>query len=154
METKTVAQSEIFRSKNVVPLHCNSVGQVHAGEIMQFIYNTAYEVAKEHARANIVTAKVDGLTFRHPVLVGSVITCHAYLTYVGNTSMIIAADMYAEGIQPKLLALTASLVMVAVDETRHPIPVPRLSLTSDIEKKRWSEAEKLYEEHKAEISKA
>jgi acyl-CoA hydrolase len=149
VETKTVAQTEVFRAKNITPYHCNSVGQVHAGEIMQFIYNTAYEVAKEHAHMNIVTAKVDELTFRHPIMVGSVVTCHAYLIFVGRSSMLIQTDLYVDGIQPRTLAFTAVLTMLAVDETRKPVPVPRLELVTDIEKERYAKAEKAYLHFKA-----
>jgi len=150
MAEKTVAQSEVRTSKTITPYHCNSIGAVHAGEIMQMIYNTAYMAAKEHAQTNIVTAKVNELVFHYPIMVGNVVTCHAFLVFVGKSSMEVAVNVYVEGFNPKRLALTASLIMIGMDENRKPMEVPRLKLVSSEEKERFEAARLRYERYKKE----
>jgi len=63
MEKKTIAHSSVIMSAVMQPNQANPAGNVHGGEIMKMIDNTAFVVAQRHARTNIVTARVDELKF-------------------------------------------------------------------------------------------
>lgn len=113
--------------------------------------NAAYVVAHKHARANVVTARVDELTFHQAIYVGNLVTCHAYLTFVGKSSMEVSVvveveDLYQE--YSRKSALTALFTMVALNAGGHPITVPQLELTSDKERFIFEEGKQRYEINK------
>lgn len=65
--------------------------------------------------------------------------------YVGRTSMEVRVDTYVEsrhGIRKVINR--AYVVMVAVDEHHHPIPVPGLIVESENDRAEWEGGEKRY----------
>ncbi|MDD4600106.1 hypothetical protein SDC9_20928 [bioreactor metagenome] len=151
MEGKKVQQSAVGMSMVMMPHQANVAGNVHGGEIMKLMDNAAYVVAHRHARSNVVTARVDELTFHHPIMVGNLVICHAYLTFVGNSSMEVAVvveveDLYKES--SRICALTAYFTMVAINAGGHPMRVPALQLADEEEHIEFEEAKKRYEANK------
>ncbi|HWR42106.1 acyl-CoA thioesterase [Sporomusa sp.] len=148
MKSKTIRESAVTMSMVMIPHQANVAGNVHGGEIMKMMDNAAYVVAHKHARANVVTARVDELIFHQPIYVGNLVTCHAYLTFVGKSSMEVSVvveveDLYKEG--SRNCALTALFSMVALNAGGHPMSVPPLELTTDQEKAVFEEASQRYE---------
>jgi acyl-CoA hydrolase len=141
--SKTVAQSETHFSKLISPSQSNPAGRVYAGEIMQIMYNAAHKVAHQHSDSDVTAAKVDEMVFLHPAFVGTVITCHAFLTFVGKTSMEVEVNLYSEGLSPTTPILSSYFVMVAMDE-HHPKAVPALELTNDAERARFEAGKQRY----------
>ncbi|KYZ77887.1 acyl-CoA thioesterase [Anaerosporomusa subterranea] len=132
----------------MLPHQANVAGNVHGGEIMKMMDNAAYVAAHKHARSSVVTARVDELIFHQPIYVGNLVTCHAYLTFVGKSSMEVSVvvsveDLYKE--KSSNCALTALFSMVAINAGGHPMPVPSLELTTDHEKAVFEEAKLRYE---------
>lgn len=151
MKGKTVADSAVVMSEVMQPHQANPRGNVHGGEIMKLMDNAAYVVAHRHARTNVVTARVDELTFHEPIYVGNLVTCHAYLTFVGRSSMEVAVfvdveDLYSENSTKK--ALSAYFTMVALNAGGKTIAVSPLELQSEEEQRRYEEGKKRYESHK------
>lgn len=144
---KTVAYSEVHVSKLISPSPKYPTGRVHAGEMMQLMYDTAREVATKHADRNVTAIRVDEMVFLHPVRVGTVLTCHACLTFIGKTSMDIEVNLYVEGLEPSKAALTSYFTMVALDENQHPTPVPELELTTDAERIKFEQGKQRYTLH-------
>lgn len=144
---KNVAHSEVHISKLISPSPKYPTGRVHAGEMMQLMYDTAREVATKHAGTNVTAIRVDEMLFLHPVRVGTVLTCHACLTFIGKTSMDIEVNLYVEGLEPSKAALTSYFTMVALDENHHPTPVPELELITDEERLRFQEGKERYTLH-------
>jgi acyl-CoA hydrolase len=151
MENKTVANSALEMSTVMQPNQANPAGNVHGGEIMKMMDNAAGVVALRHARSNAVTARVDELVFHHPIFVGNLVTCHAFLAFVGRSSMEIIVsveveDLYSES--PNKCGLTAYFTMVALDAEGKPIQVPGLKLVNDEEHQRFEEGRQRYEANK------
>jgi len=144
---KTVADSEVHISKLISPSYKDPGGRVHAGEIMQIMYDAARQVATKHAGTNVTAIRVDEMVFLHPLRVGTVLTCHAFLTFIGKTSMDIEVNLYVEGLEPSKAALTSYFTMVALDEHHHPVIVPDLKLTTDGEKIKFEEGKQRYTLH-------
>lgn len=148
MKEKTVADSALEMSNVMQPNQANPAGNVHGGEIMKMMDNAAAVVAQRHARSNVVTARVDELVFHQPIFVGNLVTCHAYLTYVGRSSMEVAVtveveDLYSEA--PMKRALTSYFTLVGLNAGGKPIQVPPLTLTNEDERKSFEEASRRYE---------
>lgn len=135
-DARTIAESATILSQIILPSQTNLAGTVHGGELMKMMDNCAGACATKHARSIVVTAAIDNISFHAPVFVGNVATCHAYLTYVSNSSMEIAVSIDAEDLMQgtKVCCLTAYFTFVALDEKLRPKRVPALILSNDIER--------------------
>jgi acyl-CoA hydrolase len=148
MDGKTVAESALVMSAVMLPHQANPAGNVHGGEIMKMMDNAAYVVAQRHARTNVVTARVDELTFHQPIYVGNLVTCHAFLTFVGRSSMEVVVTVEVENLYseaPGKCALSAYFTMVALNAGGQPLRVAPLALTNDEERMRFAEGQQRYE---------
>lgn len=151
MEGKKASDSAVTMSMVMLPNQANPSGNVHGGEIMKLMDNGAYVVAQRHARSNVVTARVDELTFHQPIYVGNLVTCHAYLTFVGRSSMEVSVTVEVENLFSEAAskcALTAYFTMVALNVAGEPMRVPSLLLEKDEDKVRFEEGRARYEINK------
>jgi len=151
VEAKPVSYSRTVMSQIVLPEQANPAGNIHGGEIMKMMDNTAYVVARKHCRRNVVTARVDELEFYQPIFVGQLVTCKGQLVFVGRSSMEVAVRVEVEDLssdQPPITALTAFFTMVALDEHGRPVEVPRLILETEEEKRAFEEGKRRYEMYK------
>lgn len=151
MEPKTVSNSRVMIGNIMQPEHANPSGNVHGGEIMKLMDHAAGIVALRPSRSNVVTARVDNLEFHLPIHIGNLVTCEAYLTFVGISSMetkvtVLVEDLFKEE-EPKV-ALTALFTMVAINKDEKPTAVPPLILETDEERAAFAEGKKRYQEYK------
>jgi acyl-CoA hydrolase len=81
--------------------------------------------------------------FRERIPVGSLVTCEATVDFVGNSSMDITVEVYAEQVSTgeRRHTHTAHVVFVAIDEDGKPMRVPRLVPGNDEERARYARAE-------------
>lgn len=152
MQIKKICDSAVEMSMVMLPHQANVAGNVHGGEVMKLMDNAAYVVAHRHARSNVVTARVDELTFHQPIYVGNLVTCHAYLTFVGKSSMEISVVVEVEDLfkeDSRKCALTALFTMVALNAGGHTCTVPNLELTSDAERSMFEEGKQRYKTNRA-----
>ncbi|MDR1815067.1 MAG: acyl-CoA thioesterase [Clostridiales Family XIII bacterium] len=127
------------------PNQANGYGNVHGGEIMKIMDNTAGAAALKYAKTNVVTARVDELQFLEPVHIGRFLTCTATVVYVGTTSMEIRVIVEVEDLRipgSKKRALDAYFTLVALDGEGHPTPVPPFVPETDEDKKAWEKVRK------------
>ena len=113
---------------------------------MGWIDEIASIVAMRHCEADITTAAIDNLNFKEGATVNDVVVLRGKITYVGRTSMEVRVDTYVEsrhGIRKVINR--AYVVMVAVDEHHHPIPVPGLIVESENDRAEWEGGEKRYQ---------
>src|ERR671914_2761197 len=82
----------------VMPHMQNVRGDLFGGELMALVDQAAAVAAIRHAGGPAVTASIDRVDFRERIPVGSLVTCLASVDYVGNTSMDISVEVYAEDI--------------------------------------------------------
>ena len=90
-----------------------------------------------------MTASIDRVDFRERIPVGALVTCAARVDYVGNSSMDITVEVYAEQISTgdRHHTNTAHVVFVAIDGEGKPRRVPRLVPETEEERERYAQAE-------------
>lgn len=111
----------------VYPDDTNSMGTLFGGRALWLMDRIAFLVASRYARLPIVTARSDKVEFRAPVKQGDLVELVGRIVHVGRTSLRVGIEMYAENLLTgaRHLCTTGEFVMVAVDETGRPTPVPR-----------------------------
>jgi uncharacterized protein (TIGR00369 family) len=143
MEPKPVAASKTSMSRTMLPSDANPSGNVHGGEIMRLIDECAGAAATRHARARVVTARIDELSFLAPVYVGNLVTARASVNHVGRTSMEVGVRVEAEDMLTGNVVHVSSayLVFVSIDEKGTPIALPPILPQTPDEKRRMAAAE-------------
>jgi acyl-CoA hydrolase len=127
----------------VMPHMQNVRGDLFGGELMALVDQAAAVAAIRHAGGPAVTARIERVDFRERIPVGALVTCRATVDYVGNSSMDITVEVYAERVSSgeKRHTHTAHVVFVALDPEGKPIRVPRLIPETDEERERYTRAE-------------
>ena len=108
------------------PTDTNAAGDIFGGWIMSQVDIAGSIAASRLARGRTVTVAVNAIHFKKPVYVGDLISLYATVVKVGNTSMTVDVEVYAERKpqNPKIIKVTeATLTYVAVDEHGQPRPV-------------------------------
>ena len=142
-DPKAVSASKTIMSRTMLPSDANPYGNVHGGEIMKLIDACAGAAATRHARARVVTARIDELSFLAPVYVGHLVTASASVNHVGRSSMEVGVRVDSEDLLTGKAAHVASayLVFVATDEHGRPAPLPPLLAETDDERRRMKAAQ-------------
>ena len=126
----------------VMPSMQNVLGDLFGGNLLAMVDQAAAVAAIRHAGGKVVTASFDRVDFRERIPLGSLVTCYATVDYVGNTSMDITVEVYAEtpstGVRRH--THTAHVVFVGIDDQGRPMRVPRLIAETDEEKARMERA--------------
>ncbi|MBA3893936.1 MAG: acyl-CoA thioesterase [Gemmatimonadales bacterium] len=127
----------------VMPHMQNIRGDLFGGELMALVDQAAAVAAIRHAGGPAVTARIDRVDFKERIPVGALVTCIATVDFVGNSSMDITVDVYAEKVSTgdRRHTNTAHVVFVALDEEGKPKRVPRLMPESDADRERYARAE-------------
>jgi acyl-CoA hydrolase len=127
----------------VMPHMQNVLGDLFGGELMALVDQAAAVAAIRHAGGPAVTASIDRVDFRERIRVGSLVTCEATVDFVGNSSMDITVEVYAETVSTgeRRHTHTAHVVFVAIDETGKPQRVPRLVPETPEQEERYRRAE-------------
>ena len=110
-----------------MPADVNQNGDIFGGWVMSLVDIAGGIVAQLRARGRVVTVAVNSLTFKHPVLVGGLVSFFADVARVGTTSLTVNVEVYTQRLPEKVLTLKvteASITYVAIDETGRPRPVP------------------------------
>ena len=102
----------------------------------------AYACAARYSGHYAVTLSVDMVLFKNPIKIGSLVTFHASVNYTGRTSMEIGIKVISEDIKDHTIKNTnvCYFTMVAVDENGVPMPVPKLELITEDDKRRYNDA--------------
>ncbi len=134
----------------VMPHMQNILGDLFGGHLMALVDQAAAVAAIRHAGCAAVTASIDRVDFRHPIPVGALVTCYSSVDYVGNSSMDITVNVYAEDVRTGERTHThvAHAVFVAIDRSRKPVRVPRLVPETDEERARHERARAWREAHR------
>jgi acyl-CoA hydrolase len=127
----------------VMPHMQNVRGDLFGGELMALVDQAAAVAAIRHAGGPAVTASIERVDFRERIPVGALVTCIATVDYVGNSSMDITVEVYAERVSSgeKRHTHTAHVVFVALDQHGKPKRVPRLGPETEEERERYARAE-------------
>jgi acyl-CoA hydrolase len=142
-ESRPMSHSVGVLTTFVMPHMQNVLGDLFGGELMALVDQAAAVAAIRHAGGPAVTASIDRVDFRERIRVGSLVTCEATVDYVGNSSMDISVEVYAETVSTgeRRHTHTAHVVFVAIDESGKPKRVPRLAPQTEAERARYARAE-------------
>jgi len=111
-----------------MPADANQNGDIFGGWIMAQVDIAGGTIAGRAARGRVATVAVKEFVFKHPVQIGDVLSLYAELVRIGNTSITINVEVYAERKPdtPTVVKVTeATLTYVAIDRDGRPRPVPR-----------------------------
>ncbi len=141
-EGKTPSESAVETRYLVMPTQANPHGTAFGGAIVGWIDMTAAMAAQRHCGREVVTAGIDSLVFRQPIRIGDHVILMAAVNYVSRSSMevgvrVIREDPYSG---QQVLATTAHLTLVALDENKRPALVPPLLPQTSQEKQRCENA--------------
>jgi acyl-CoA thioesterase YciA len=110
-----------------MPADTNYAGVIFGGWMLAQIDIAGGIVAYRRARGKITTVAVNSVEFHEPVFVGDVISCYARIIRVGNTSITVQVDVYAQRNpeQEQVIKVTSAvLTYVALDQHHRPRSVP------------------------------
>ena len=110
-----------------MPSDVNMHGDIFGGWIMAQVDIAGGIVAARRAKGRVATVAVNQFVFKHPVMVGDLLSLYAKVVRVGRTSITVDVEVYAERGIPdtKVFRVTeATLTYVAVGEDRRPRVVP------------------------------
>ncbi len=140
--TANAPQHELTMSILITPDMANFSGHAHGGDILKLLDQVAYACASRYSGYYTVTLSVDKVLFKEPIYVGELVTFLASINHTGRTSMEVGIRVEAQNIQTRQTRHTNScyITMVAMKDG-NPIEVPKLELTTKLQRCRFEAAE-------------
>jgi acyl-CoA thioesterase YciA len=111
-----------------MPADANQNGDIFGGWIMSQVDIAGGALAGRVARGRVATVAVKEFVFKQPVQIGDLLSFYADVVKIGNTSITINVEVYAERKPdtPMVVKVTeATLTYVAIDRNGQPRAVPR-----------------------------
>ncbi len=142
MRAKTPRESAVETRYLVMPPQANPQGTAFGGAIVGWIDMTAAMAAQRHCGREVVTAGIDSLVFRQPIRIGDHVILRAAVNYVSRSSMEVGVQVIREDPYSgeQVMATTAHLTLVALDESKRPTPAPPLRPETEEEERRYENA--------------
>jgi acyl-CoA thioesterase YciA len=112
-----------------MPADANHHGDIFGGWIMAQVDIAGGVLAARHARGRVATVAVNSFQFKQPVQIGDLLSFYADIVRVGNTSITINVEVYAQRNPEEIEVVKvteATLTYVATDKHRRPRKVPPL----------------------------
>jgi acyl-CoA thioesterase YciA len=109
-----------------MPADANQHGDIFGGWIMSQVDIAGGVLAARHARGRVATVAVKSFLFKQPVFIGDVLSFYADVVRVGNTSITVNVEVYAQRNPTDIETVKvteATLTYVAVGPDRKPRPV-------------------------------
>jgi uncharacterized protein (TIGR00369 family) len=131
----------------MIPAYANFGGKIHGGILLSMMDKVAYATASKHAGTYCVTVSVDKVEFLEPVEVGELVSMHASVNHVGNSSLVVGIRVEAQNVKLGTIKHTNSsfFTMVAKGDDDKPMQVPKLILENEEDIKRFIEALRMKE---------
>ena len=140
--TKKPSESHTIMNEIVLPNDTNTLNNLMGGRLLHWMDIVAAISAQKHCNNIVVTASVDGVSFKEAIRLGDVVTLEAYVTRSFNTSMEVYIEVYAQNIprNEKYKCNDAYYTFVAIDSRSRPIPVPAIVAETEAEKQKYEGA--------------
>ena len=106
-----------------MPADCNANGDIFGGWVMAQVDLAGSVVPARYVDGRMATVAVNQFIFKQPVKVGDILSFFASVTRIGNTSITVQVEVYAERFraQGRYIKVTeASLTYVAIDDFGKP----------------------------------
>ena len=111
-----------------MPADTNGNGAIFGGWIMAQMDLAGSVLPAKLSKGRVTTVAVNEFVFKQPVSVGDLLSFYAKVVRVGNTSMTVQIDVYAERNPANLHVVKvteAVFTYVAIDGSGHPRVVPK-----------------------------
>ncbi|PTY00703.1 acyl-CoA thioesterase [Opitutus sp. ER46] len=110
-----------------MPADANANGDIFGGWIVSQMDLGGAVLARGIAHSRVTTVAIDSMSFISPVNVGDIVTCYARLLHIGNTSMKIDVEVWAQrwSDAAQLRVTEGKITYVAIDSAGKPHPVRR-----------------------------
>ena len=112
-----------------MPADANQHGDIFGGWIMAQVDLAGGVVASQRARGRVATVAVNSFLFKHPVFIGDVLSFYTDIVRVGNTSITVNVEVYAQRnpADIEVVKVTeATLTYVATGPDGRPRAVPAI----------------------------
>lgn len=142
MQGKPTSAGRVTIIHRPLPEEANHSGNVYGGNILRHMDAVGAIAAIRHARAPVVTAAVEYMSFRSPVKPQEFMVFHACVNAVWNTSMEVGIRTEAEDpyTGTRRHVCTCYLTFVGVDDEGKPVPLPPLVTESEEDRRRMADA--------------
>ncbi len=119
---------EVRMAEIVFPNHTNHLGTLFGGQALAWMDKAAFLAAARFSRRTVVTARSDQVDFKLPIRVGDMVETVGRVVKVGTSSMAVEVELITEDLHSgeRKLCTRGTFVMIALDESGHPVAVPRL----------------------------
>ena len=122
------ADKELVMRVLPMPADSNANGDIFGGWIMAQVDLAGSVLPVRIAKGRVTTVAVNQFIFKQPVSVGDLLSFYATVERVGNTSITVHVEVYAERnpADMQVVKVTeANLTYVAIDLHGKPRPIPR-----------------------------
>jgi acyl-CoA thioesterase YciA len=126
--TALPSDKELVLKMIPMPADCNANGDIFGGWVMAQVDLAGAVLPARYVDGRMATVAVNQFIFKQPVRVGDILSFFASVTRIGNTSITVEVEVYAERFraQGQYVKVTeASLTYVAIDESGKPRPIVR-----------------------------
>ncbi|WP_159591649.1 MULTISPECIES: acyl-CoA thioesterase [Chelativorans] len=125
-ENHTEPQGDLTLRTQAMPGDANAAGDIFGGWVMAQMDLASGIRAAERARGRVVTAAVKEMAFAKPVQIGDTLCVYTRVVSVGRTSMVLKVEAWSQRYLSDVMEMvtSADFVMVALDATGRPTPVP------------------------------
>ncbi|AEG04560.1 acyl-CoA thioesterase [Sinorhizobium meliloti WSM1022] len=126
MNAASKPNGELTLRTLAMPGDANAAGDIFGGWVMAQMDLSCGIRAAERARGRVVTAAVKEMAFAMPVKIGDTLCIYTDIVTVGRTSMTLKVEAWAQRYLSHVMekVTDAIFVMVALDSTGKPTPVP------------------------------
>ena len=111
-----------------MPSDANANGDIFGGWIMAQVDLAGSVLPIRLAKGRVTTVAVNQFIFKQPVSMGDLLSFYACVERVGNTSVTVRVEVFAERNPANMQVVKvteASLTYVAIDREGKPRPIPR-----------------------------
>ena len=111
-----------------MPGDCNANGDIFGGWVMTQVDLAGSVLPARYVQGRMATVAVNEFIFKQPVRVGDILSFFSHINRVGNTSVTVQVEVFAERFsdQGRYVKVTeATLTYVAIDANGRPRPLPK-----------------------------
>ena len=111
-----------------MPADCTANGDIFGGWVMAQVDMAGSVLPARYVNGRMATVAVNQFIFKQPVKVGDILSFFAEVTRIGNTSITVQVEVYAERFraQGRYIKVTeASLTYVAIGDDGKPRPIAK-----------------------------
>ena len=127
-ETRLPADVQPVLRIPATPQDVNHMGSIFGGWIMSCVDMAGSIPAAIRARGKVVTRAVEAFEFKKPVLVGDIVSLYADVVSIGNSSLRVDVNVYAQrminGDMETVKVTEAIVIYVAIDDQGRPRALP------------------------------